>query len=209
MTDIGLRCYGKVEQDIQVLHLIISKPILYWDNLLMYYLKMITKIDWIENYWNAIYKMEKFNYDKLRSMIARCEWTFAKTMPFAPHEYIVKDKCPLTAASTQLPNWPLLHPESPTSWAINPHISFQPRSGYWNSASLICAPSEGKTSEQGVHACLLRPLRAEIWCFLYHFRGRHSGCRRFGNIYFMLIISYLRYITMMVCVSRFSVSAFQ
>ena len=35
------------------------------------------------------------NYDKLRSMIARCEWTFAKTMPFAPHEYIVKEKCPL------------------------------------------------------------------------------------------------------------------
>ena len=38
----------------------------------------------------------KVNYDKLRSMIARCEWTFAKTMPFAPHEYIVKEKCPLT-----------------------------------------------------------------------------------------------------------------
>ena len=35
---------------------------------------------------------------KLREMIARCEWTFAKTMPFAPHEYIVKDKCPLTDA---------------------------------------------------------------------------------------------------------------
>ena len=34
--------------------------------------------------------------DKLRSMIARCQWTFAKTMPFAPHEYIVKGKCPLT-----------------------------------------------------------------------------------------------------------------
>lgn len=33
---------------------------------------------------------------KLRSMIARCEWTFAKTMPFAPHEYIVRGKCPLT-----------------------------------------------------------------------------------------------------------------
>ena len=29
-------------------------------------------------------------------MIARCKWTFAKTMPFAPHEYIVRDKCPLT-----------------------------------------------------------------------------------------------------------------
>ena len=40
--------------------------------------------------------MEKINYDKLRSMIARCEWTFAKTMPFAPHEYFVKEKCPLT-----------------------------------------------------------------------------------------------------------------
>ena len=31
---------------------------------------------------------EKVNYDKLREMIARCEWTFAKSMPFAPHEYI-------------------------------------------------------------------------------------------------------------------------
>ena len=40
--------------------------------------------------------MEHIIYDKLRSMIARCEWTFAKTMPFAPHEYIVKEKCPLT-----------------------------------------------------------------------------------------------------------------
>ena len=36
-------------------------------------------------------------WDKLRSMIARCQWTYAKTMPFAPHEYIVKDKCPLTS----------------------------------------------------------------------------------------------------------------
>ena len=41
--------------------------------------------------------MEKeLNYDKLREMIARCKWTFAKTMPFAPHEYIVRDNCPLT-----------------------------------------------------------------------------------------------------------------
>lgn len=38
----------------------------------------------------------ELNYDKLRNMIARCEWKFAKTMPFAPHEYIVRDKCPLT-----------------------------------------------------------------------------------------------------------------
>ena len=34
--------------------------------------------------------------NKLRQMIARCQWTFAKTMPFAPHEYIVKDKCSLS-----------------------------------------------------------------------------------------------------------------
>ncbi|MBO4443679.1 MAG: hypothetical protein J5814_02775 [Bacteroidaceae bacterium] len=38
----------------------------------------------------------ELNYDKLRGMIARCQWTFAKTMPFAPHEYIVRGKCPLT-----------------------------------------------------------------------------------------------------------------
>ena len=36
------------------------------------------------------------DYEKLRKMIARCEWTFAKTMPFAPHEYIVKGRCPLS-----------------------------------------------------------------------------------------------------------------
>lgn len=40
--------------------------------------------------------MEQIDYDKLRSMIAHCKWTFAKSMPFAPHEYIVKEKCPLT-----------------------------------------------------------------------------------------------------------------
>lgn len=38
----------------------------------------------------------ELNYDKLREMVARCQWKFAKTMPFAPHEYIVRDKCPLT-----------------------------------------------------------------------------------------------------------------
>ena len=38
----------------------------------------------------------ELNNERLREMIARCEWTFAKTMPFAPHEYIVKEKCQLT-----------------------------------------------------------------------------------------------------------------
>ena len=40
--------------------------------------------------------MQEVNYDKLREMIARCQWKFARTMPFAPHEYIVRNKCPLT-----------------------------------------------------------------------------------------------------------------
>ncbi len=34
--------------------------------------------------------------EKLREMIVRCQWTFAKTMPKVPHEYIVRDKCGLT-----------------------------------------------------------------------------------------------------------------
>lgn len=38
---------------------------------------------------------KELNYDKLRSMIARCQWTFAKTMPWCPHEYIVRGNCPL------------------------------------------------------------------------------------------------------------------
>ena len=38
----------------------------------------------------------EFNYGKLRGMVDRCKWTFAKTMPFAPHEYIVRDRCSLT-----------------------------------------------------------------------------------------------------------------
>lgn len=36
------------------------------------------------------------DYNILRSMIARCEWTFAKTMPRCPHEYIVRGKCTLS-----------------------------------------------------------------------------------------------------------------
>ena len=36
------------------------------------------------------------NYSRLHEMVARCKWTFAKSMPFAPHEYIVRDQCPLT-----------------------------------------------------------------------------------------------------------------
>lgn len=40
--------------------------------------------------------MKQDDVDKLREMIARCEWTFAKTMPWCPHEYIVRGKCPLS-----------------------------------------------------------------------------------------------------------------
>ena len=38
----------------------------------------------------------ELDLDRIREMIARCQWTFAKTMPWAPHEYIVRGKCPLT-----------------------------------------------------------------------------------------------------------------
>ena len=41
--------------------------------------------------------MDHIIFNKLLSMITLCKWTFAKTMPFAPHEYIVKDKCPLAS----------------------------------------------------------------------------------------------------------------
>ena len=36
------------------------------------------------------------DYNRLHEMITRCKWIFAKSMPSAPHEYIVRDKCPLT-----------------------------------------------------------------------------------------------------------------
>lgn len=51
----------------------------------------------IEGAKKRCFGMDKeLDYAKLREMIARCEWTFAKTMPYAPHEYIVRGKCPLT-----------------------------------------------------------------------------------------------------------------
>lgn len=37
-----------------------------------------------------------YDEDTIRQYVAQCEWTFAKTMPQWPHEYIVKEKCPLT-----------------------------------------------------------------------------------------------------------------
>ncbi len=40
--------------------------------------------------------MEEKQYNIIRRMIESCQWTFARTMPEAPHEYIVKGKCPLT-----------------------------------------------------------------------------------------------------------------
>lgn len=40
--------------------------------------------------------MDQTDIDKIREFIARCKWTFVKTMPWAPHEYIVRGKCPLS-----------------------------------------------------------------------------------------------------------------
>ena len=47
----------------------------------------------LEEYYD--YLKKEPDYDRLREMIARCQWTFAKTMPQCPHEYIVRGKCPL------------------------------------------------------------------------------------------------------------------
>ena len=38
-----------------------------------------------------------YNKDDIRKFIGKCQWTFAKTMPQWPHEYIVKNQCPLEA----------------------------------------------------------------------------------------------------------------
>lgn len=37
-----------------------------------------------------------YDETKLRCLIDKCVWTFAKTMPSCPHEYIVRNKCALT-----------------------------------------------------------------------------------------------------------------
>ncbi len=42
--------------------------------------------------------MNLFDIERIKEYINRCEWTFAKSMPQWPHEYIVKKKCPLSDA---------------------------------------------------------------------------------------------------------------
>lgn len=37
-----------------------------------------------------------YDEDAIRQYIGKCQWTFAKTMPQWPHEYIVKGQCPLS-----------------------------------------------------------------------------------------------------------------
>lgn len=49
----------------------------------------------LDEYYDYLCSKEP-NYDRLREMVARCRWTFAKTMPWCPHEYIVRGKCPLS-----------------------------------------------------------------------------------------------------------------
>ena len=44
----------------------------------------------------VLYGADDLDISKLRSMISRCQQTFAKTMPWCPHEYFVRGKCALT-----------------------------------------------------------------------------------------------------------------
>ncbi len=46
-----------------------------------------------------------YDVNTIRDYISRCEWTFAKTMPQCPHEYIVKYKCQLSDKEFELFVW--------------------------------------------------------------------------------------------------------
>ncbi len=50
----------------------------------------------VEKLKSILYDANDLDELRVRSMISRCEWTFAKTMPWCPHEYIVRGKCPLS-----------------------------------------------------------------------------------------------------------------
>lgn len=60
----------------------------------LYFEKELQQLKMQRSYSSLFIKSEE--RDKLREMVARCEWTFAKTMPWCPHEYIVRGKCPLS-----------------------------------------------------------------------------------------------------------------
>ena len=60
----------------------------------LFFEKELQQLKWQRKCSSLFIKPEE--WDKLREMIARCEWTFAKTMPWCPHEYIVRGKCPLS-----------------------------------------------------------------------------------------------------------------
>ncbi len=46
--------------------------------------------------WQRKFGLPSEDMEKVRRMVSRCHWTFAKTMPWGPHEYIVRGKCPLS-----------------------------------------------------------------------------------------------------------------
>jgi hypothetical protein len=60
--------------------------------------------------------MHLYDEDDIRLFINRCQWTFAKTMPQCPHEYIVKDKCPLSAEEFEHFVWTQRVLGSPEDW---------------------------------------------------------------------------------------------
>ena len=60
----------------------------------LYFEKELQQLKMQRRYSSLFIKPEE--WDKLREMVARCEWTFAKTMPWCPHEYIVRGKCSLS-----------------------------------------------------------------------------------------------------------------
>jgi hypothetical protein len=61
---------------------------------MLFFEKKLQDLKWRRKIGTSAFKPE--DWEKLREMVARCQWTFAKTMPWCPHEYIVRGKCPLS-----------------------------------------------------------------------------------------------------------------
>ena len=61
---------------------------------LLFFEKDLQDLKWRRKIGTSAFKSE--DWERLREMVARCQWTFAKTMPWCPHEYIVRGKCPLS-----------------------------------------------------------------------------------------------------------------
>ena len=101
-VDDFLLAYHLIKSDLTKEELLAVMEEIEWINNGTSYLDGVLASERLVNLRNQRFFCKLFlkpeEYDKLREMIARCTWTFAKTMPWCPHEYIVREKCPLSDA---------------------------------------------------------------------------------------------------------------